>query len=175
MIKLMQILKSTNMKSWSKAALVVYLLFLLWLVLFKSSVDVFSVILNYQTRGLNLIPFTDASRGNLSEMVSNFVIFVPLGLLLSANFKRTNIWLRLVYILAFSVAVEVIQFVLAIGVTDITDVIMNSLGGLLGLMLYRFSSKHINDKKLDQFIIITGTILLILFMYLRFLVFKVRY
>ena len=34
---------------------------------------------------------------------------------------------------AFSLAVEIIQFALAIGVTDITDIITNTLGGFIGL------------------------------------------
>lgn len=65
-----------------------------------------------------------------------------------------------------SLAVEIIQFVFAIGVTDITDVITNTFGGFLGLILYDLSKKYVNNEKLDRFIVVAGTILLIVFILL---------
>jgi glycopeptide antibiotics resistance protein len=160
------------MKIVSKTLLVLYILTLLWLVLFKFSFDPLSVLFNYQTSSLNLIPFADTSR---SEMISNFVVFIPFGLLLGTTFKKATFWLKFAYILVFSLAVEMIQYIFAIGVTDVTDVIMNSLGGLLGLLLYNFGSKYMNPQRQDQFIVIAGMILLVLFLLLRIFVFKVRY
>ncbi|WP_201391036.1 VanZ family protein [Ktedonobacter sp. SOSP1-85] len=159
------------MKSLSKTLLALYLLILLWLVLFKFSFNLSSV-LDYQTRSLNLIPFADSSLG---EMIDNFVVFIPFGLLLSVNLKRANIWRRLAFICIFSLAAEIIQFVFAIGATDITDVITNTAGGFLGLILYDLSNKYVDNEKRDRFIVVAGTILLILFILLRFLFFKVRY
>lgn len=150
------------MKSLAKVLLALYLLILVWLVLFKFSLDL-SPILDYQTRSLNLIPFAHVSRNNLRETIYNFVVFIPFGLLLSVNLKRANVWQRLAIILIFSLAVEIIQFVFAIGVTDITDVITNTSGGFLGLILYALLNKFIDTKKLDRSIVITGTILLALF------------
>ncbi|HEX9503339.1 MAG TPA: VanZ family protein [Patescibacteria group bacterium] len=79
------------MKLLSKTLLALYLLILLWLVLFKFSLDLSSV-LDYQTRSLNLIPFADFSRNSLREMIFNFAVFIPFGLLLSVNLKRANFW-----------------------------------------------------------------------------------
>jgi glycopeptide antibiotics resistance protein len=124
-------------------------------------------------RSLNLIPF--AAGGHLNEMVYNFVVFVPFGLLLSVSLKWVNVWRKLAYIFIFSVTVEVIQFILAIGVTDITDVITNTLGGFLGLMFYALGDKYIDKEKQDRFIIAAGTIVLTVLLLLRFLVFRVRY
>ncbi|EFH84437.1 VanZ family protein [Ktedonobacter racemifer] len=162
------------MKSLSKTLLALYLLILLWLVLFKFSFNLSSV-LDYQTRSLNLIPFAGASRDNLREMIYNFVVFIPFGLLLSVNLKRANFWRKLAFVFIFSLAAEMIQFVFAIGATDITDVITNTFGGFLGLILYDLSNKYVDNEKLDRFIVVAGTILLILFILLRFLFFKVRY
>ena len=75
-------------------------------------------------------------------------------------------WQRLAIIFTFSLAVEVIQYVFAIGVTDITDVITNTSGGLLGLMLYAVSNRYVDAEKLDRFIVVAGTILLTLFIVL---------
>jgi glycopeptide antibiotics resistance protein len=160
------------MKSLSKTALALYLLILVWLVLFKVSFDFSSVLLGHQMRSLSLIPFADSLRG---ETISNFVVFIPLGLLLSVNLKRVTVLRKLAYIFILSVAVEVIQFILAIGVTDITDVITNTFGGFVGLLLYNLFNKYVDSKKLDRFIVIACMILLVVFMLLRLLVFRVRY
>ena len=163
------------MKSLSKTVFVLYLFTLLWLVLFKFSFDLPSVLLDHQTRSLNLIPFVAASGDNSRELIDNFVVFIPFGLLLSVNLKQTNFWRKLTFVFVFSLAAEVIQFVLAIGTTDITDIFTNTLGGLFGLALYDFSKKYIDDEKLDRFIVIVGAILLILFLLFRFLILRVRY
>jgi hypothetical protein len=67
-----------RVKALSKTLLALYLLILLWLVLFKFSIDL-SVIVDYQTRSVNLIPFADVSRHNLRETIYNFVVFIPFG------------------------------------------------------------------------------------------------
>jgi len=159
----------------SRALLALYLLVLIWLVLFKFSYDISSVLLDHQTRSLNLIPFVDALRGSFREMIDNLVIFIPFGLLLSVNLKRATFWRKLTLIFIFSMTAEMIQFVLAIGTTDITDVITNTLGGFVGLILYDLGKKYIDSEKLDRFIVIAGTILLILFIVLRVFFFRVRY
>lgn len=153
------------MKLLAKSLFALYLLILLWLVLFKFSIDL-SPILAYQTRSLNVIPFADVSRHNWRETIYNFAVFIPFGLLLRVNLKRANIWRRLAIIFAFSVAVEVIQFVFAIGVTDITDVITNTFGGLLGLILYDVINRYVDNERLDRFIVVAGTLLFIVFVVL---------
>jgi glycopeptide antibiotics resistance protein len=158
------------MKTLYKTVLATYVLGLLWLVLFKFSVDIPGV-LDHQMRSLSLIPFT----GGAKEMMSNLVVFIPLGLLLSVNFKRADFWQKLAFISIFSLAVELIQFVLAIGVSDITDVITNTLGGSLGLALYDFNNKYMDTEQQNRCIIMVVMFLLILVMMLRFFVFRVRY
>lgn len=162
---LLQDSKVSQVKSLSKILLALYILLLLWLVLFKFSLNISSV-LDYQTRSINLLPFADASRDNLRGWIYNVVIFIPFGLLLSVNFKRANFWQKLTCVLIFSLAIEITQFVLMIGVSDITDIITNTLGGFLGLALYDLSKKYADNKKLDRFIVVAGTILLIVFILL---------
>lgn len=143
----------------SKTFLGLYLLILLWLVLFKFSLNLASIS-NYQT-GLNLVPFAGALQNNPGEMIFNFVVFIPFGLLLSVNLKRAAFWRKFAFVFVFSLIVEIIQFVFAIGATDITDVITNSSGGLLGLLLYGVGSKYAHHRKLDRYIVVAGTMLLI--------------
>jgi glycopeptide antibiotics resistance protein len=161
-------------KSLPKLLLAVYVLFLAWLILFKTSIDFSSVLFDYQSRSLNLVPFVGYSTG-MREMLENLIVFVPLGLLLSVNFKQVSFWRKLALLFFFSFAAEAIQYALAIGTTDITDLIMNTLGGLIGLVAYGLGSRWIDPKKLDGFILVTVAILLALLLALRFFVFRVRY
>jgi len=165
----------TRVKPIYKASLTLYVLLLLWLILFKTSTDFSSVLSGYQSRSLNLIPFVDFSVSSLSETVSNFIVFIPLGLLLGVNLGQVSFWRRLGFIAAFSVAVETLQYVLAIGVSDITDVISNVLGGLFGLAVYDLVAKYVDTGKLNRSIVIAIIGLLAILLVLRFLVFKVRY
>jgi glycopeptide antibiotics resistance protein len=159
----------------SRATLVVYLFVLLWLVLFKFSSNPISVLSSYQTRSLNLIPFAGTTHANFYQIIYNFVFFIPLGILLSVNLKRTDFWRKLAYICAFSIAIEITQYIFAIGATDITDVITNTLGGLAGLSLYGAVTKRIESEKIDRFVTVTSAVLLIVFLLLRTLVFRFRY
>lgn len=149
-----------------RGLLALYLVTLIWLVLFKFSFHI-SKVLNYHHRSLNLIPFAAPSivngEINFSEMIFNCIFFIPFGLLLSVNFKKIRFLPKLTFILVFSLTAELIQFIFAIGATDITDVITNTVGGFLGLKLYDLSNKYISTKKLDRVIISVGALLFVLF------------
>jgi len=146
------------MKSLARVLFVVYLVILVWLILFKFSVDIVSV-LHYDKRSLNLVPFSNSS-GSSSEAIDNVLVFIPFGLLLSVNLKRLNFWSKLLVVLGASITAETIQYIFAIGATDITDVITNTLGGLIGLIGYDICSKYFDQESLDKFIAIAGLILL---------------
>ena len=160
------------MRTLSRTLFAAYLFILLWLVLFKFSYDPVGVLNDFQTRSLNLIPF---ARTHKSEMIANILAFVPFGVMLGVNFKQVVFRHKLAVILAFSLAVESIQYVLAIGVADITDVIMNTLGGFVGLAIYAVVNKYTNERHLERSILVTGTLILLAVLYLRVFVFIVRY
>jgi glycopeptide antibiotics resistance protein len=157
-------------KILSGSLLALYLVILLWLVLFKLKVNISSVF-NYHHRSLNLIPFAAPARVNgeisFGEIIFNCLFFIPFGLLLSVNFKKPGFLNKLAIIMVFSMTVELIQFIFAIGATDITDVITNTLGGLIGLTLYALCNKYINSEKLDKVINAIGAVLFVLFVLAR--------
>lgn len=160
------------MRALSITLFAAYLLILLWLVLFKFSYEPLAVIDSLQLRSLNLVPF---ARTRNSEMISNLVAFIPFGVMLGVIFKRAAFGYKLLVIFAFSLAAEIIQYALAIGVADITDLIMNTLGGFIGLVAYTLVGKYTNDINLDRFILVAGTLVLLAILYLRIFVFIVKY
>lgn len=147
-----------------------YLAMLTWVLLFKLRLRL-SAVLHRRHRSLNLTPFAAPSmvngQINYGEMVLNCLVFIPFGLLLSAAFKKIAFLPKFACILLFSLAVELTQYIFAIGAADITDVILNTTGGLLGLVLYELSNKYIATEKLDRTIVSVGTVLLVLFISLQ--------
>lgn len=117
----------------------------------------FNIIRQYGS-GLNLIPFLVFKQtlfevfknNNISYFLINFlgniIIFIPLGFfppLLSAKirfFKTT--------LLCFSVSffIEFIQFFIGRG-TDIDDLWINTLGGILGYIIYKTLNAILTNKK----------------------------
>ena len=72
----------------------------------------------------------------LAETVLNVLVFVPFGVMVSYFFKRLPILKAFLISLAFSVAVEVAQFFTLLGGFEAMDVITNTLGGLIGGIIY---------------------------------------
>ena len=66
------------------------------------------------------------------EILNNIWLFVPLGTILYRLFPRAYIVFVPVLI---SIAVEVSQYLLGVGLCEVDDVISNGLGGLIGILV----------------------------------------
>ncbi len=145
------------MKKISKATKIIfsiYCLLLIWLILFKMTFS-FSDILWFQgTRSVNLIPFYSIRNGGnlqIKEVIMNAVVFVPMGIYL----KMFEISSKKVFLVGVvgSFALEFIQILFAIGASDITDLITNTLGTVAGVCLYVLLRKMFSNKqKVDRVI-----------------------
>lgn len=149
---------------------VIYLIALIWILIFKLGVR-FSYMEN---RHVNLIPFREllGSKGKIDfgEIIMNIVIFVPLGIYAGILFNGWNFKKNLIFIFLISLIVEGFQYILSVGAFDITDTITNTLGGIIGLLIFKaieklFKSK-IRAQKFINIIAATGTILMALFLIL---------
>jgi glycopeptide antibiotics resistance protein len=149
---------------------VIYLIALFWILLFKLGVR-FSYMEN---RKVNLIPFSEPlilnGKIDFGEIIMNVVIFVPLGIYAGILFKRWIFGKNLFFFFLISLIVEGLQFILRVGAFDITDTITNTLGGIIGLMIFKAIEKVFkNSVKAQKFINIIaaiGTALMILFLLL---------
>jgi glycopeptide antibiotics resistance protein len=129
-------MKSETGSTLTIALFAIYALLLVGVILFKFP-------FSYQDTGsgrvLNLIPLAGSFRDGvlrLDEILENVLIFVPLGLYLAMLKGNWSFWKKTLLIVGLTVAFEIIQYVFAIGRADITDVITNTLGGLIGIGLY---------------------------------------
>ena len=166
--------ETRRVKIWARWLLAAYLLVLLWLVLFKLSLDWGAVVRDYGIRDLSLVPFAHASWATRSELIDNVLAFVPFGLLAEVTVKRLSLWWKLGAMFLVSVVLETTQYVLSIGFTDITDVMTNTLGGLLGLLLYGGARRLVAERKLDIAVTVAGTVLLVAVVLYRLLFLRFR-
>lgn len=113
---------------------------------------------HWEQRSINLIPFysikeyvfaSSATIKNFAfgNVVGNIVIFLPLGAYLSLFKKDKRVIKSLLLIFIVSLFVEILQGILAIGASDIDDIILNCLGGLIGILGYKFLLLILRDKK----------------------------
>ena len=83
-----------------------------------------------------------------ANVVGNILIFIPLGVYASWLRHRAAAWLTMLTVASVSVAVEIIQGVFAVGASDIDDVILNCVGGLIGILAFRLLSAILRDQYL---------------------------
>lgn len=111
-----------------------------------------------ELRSINLIPFYSIKEYIFSNsatikkfafgnVVGNIVIFIPLGTYLSLFKNDKRVITNLLFIFIVSLFVEIIQGLLGIGASDIDDIILNCLGGLIGILGYKFLLFILRDEK----------------------------
>lgn len=135
-----------------------YLVLLIWIILFKLQ---FSITALDRVREINLIPFyyKEEISFHATEVLENVLIFVPFGIYLCLVFQRSRLRSKLLFIAGMSMLLEVCQYVLAVGRSDITDLITNISGGLIGIFLYNTVVRLFhNQRRIDQIIIISAPI-----------------
>ena len=78
------------------------------------------------------------------QMLGNVLMFIPFGFLLSLLDKR--VWLVLLSGFLFSCLVEILQFVLQVGLCELDDVFHNTMGTVIGLLIgKRIIGKYIES------------------------------
>ena len=102
-------------------------------------------------RGVEWIPFMKTGGYYLVIMFSlaNIIIFIPFGMLVSKVFDKVNAWWKVALVAyGFSIFVELVQFALGCGVSEVEDVIMNTIGGVIGYLILRAIQKR-RSKRLE--------------------------
>lgn len=145
----------------AKVIFVIYFLILARLILFKFPLDM--ILSSVKNVGfgvpfsINLVPFktilpyvNDASYSKVAirNLLGNIFLFVPFGLLLPAIRPRIDSYKKMfIFSILFSLFFEATQLLLRIGSFDVDDLILNTLGAMLGYFLFsRFFLKEFNEK-----------------------------
>ncbi len=127
----------------SKIIFGVYLVLLIYMLFFAESMG---RTFTERTYHYNLVPFKEIKRflvhweslGTMAVMLNlfgNVAAFVPYGLILPIMYRRLRSLGRItLWTFEFSLLVEVLQLVSKVGSFDVDDLLLNTLGGILGYL-----------------------------------------
>lgn len=164
-----------NVDKLTKTLLVVYLIVMSWIILLK-----FGVKFSYMDeRNINLIPFANGYYDKM-ETFLNVVIFIPLGIYVGMLFRNKAFVYNLLFFFLISLMLEGLQYAFKLGTFDITDLLTNTSGGIIGYLLYlAFKKLFKSPRKAQKFLNIIaalGTILIVsLLVLLKLNMLPIRY
>ncbi|MDM5304341.1 VanZ family protein [Peribacillus frigoritolerans] len=163
-----------NQNKLTAGLLAVYLFTLTWIIVFKMQFS-FQGLPDF--REINLIPFAGSANVNnqidFNEIIYNVIAFIPFGIYISMLKPNWSFLKNITVIAGVSLLFEGLQFIFAIGASDITDFMGNTLGGIIGVGVYIVFCKLFSTKatKILNVLASIGTIciaaLLLLLIYLR--------
>ncbi len=154
--------KNNLLNQMIRISFVLYIFLLTWIIVFKFRIDIRN--LRY-LRTINLIPFKENA---LKEILINIFLFIPYGMYLRELTKKKSLTVGIIILTSF--IFEVLQYILHIGISDITDVMMNTLGGMVGILLISIlEKKRENSKGLDNSIKYLLSIIPFIMIFLLFL------
>jgi glycopeptide antibiotics resistance protein len=125
-----------------------YVLVAVHMILFKTIpiTAVFSTSI-VSLRSISLIPFytiveyfTDPSIGFdqwLQNILGNIALFIPFGIFVSYTGGKRSLSYKTCILLAISLSLEIIQYILSLGSSEIDDVLLNTVGGVIGIAVYK--------------------------------------
>lgn len=158
------------------SSFVFFILFLFWITLFKnvSPLEIFTPN-RFTYRRVSIIPFSDMLKGYYSniDILGNIILFIPVGVYINLFIKKLKIYQKILLLPLISIFFELNQYIFSIGATDATDVVTNTIGGIIGMIFYWVLKKILKCDKKTQYIISTLSFLVMIFVsYVLFLLFK---
>ncbi|GGD55355.1 VanZ family protein [Paenibacillus nasutitermitis] len=115
--------------------------------------------IRWQFQKGNLVPFKEISRAihtisshGLINLVGNFAIFMPFGILLGLMLRNKKISFigSFTLSLGLSLILECAQALFSIGSFDVDDLILNSSGGLIGFIIFKIFANLVTTSSVNQ-------------------------
>lgn len=150
---------------------IIYLLVLVWIIVFKMEFLIGDI---NDMQNVNLDPYSAPARINgevvYEEIIFNILAFLPFGMYLGILFRKWNIYQNILVFLLVSLSFEVVQYIFSIGASDITDVINNVFGGIIGMILFKLLNFFIRDNhrahKIINIISGVGTLIVVVILFI---------
>lgn len=84
----------------------------------------------------------------MANLLGNIVGFIPLGILLPLLFKKLRSAPKTIFIVfLFSLGFELTQLFTMLGVFDVDDLLLNTLGGAIGYLVLIISQHPFSDRR----------------------------
>lgn len=139
--------KLLKYKKITSILFIVYFMMLTWIIVFKMELSMSNLVAE---RSINLIPFKESvivnGKVSFSEIINNAIVFIPIGVftaMLADNWK----FIKMAAVpFGISLFYEITQYIFAVGACDVTDLINNTLGGIVGILIFKLRRKVLGDK-----------------------------
>jgi glycopeptide antibiotics resistance protein len=131
-------------RALGKVLFVFYMFFLLYFLIFSDWYGRTGVSGEYR---YNLVLFKEIKRfiqyrdelgafAVFTNLFGNILIFVPYGFFISMASRSRGFFMTLFYSFGLSLCVETFQILTRVGSFDVDDLLLNTLGGVLGYILF---------------------------------------
>ena len=108
----------------------------------------------FDERKLNLMIFSDlidvyrnwGINRFLWLFLGNIGWFIPFGFLVPMLLKKERFLIIIILGFLFSVTIESLQFIFRVGVAELDDLILNTIGAAIGYMFYKFAYKILSPS-----------------------------
>lgn len=137
----------------------VYFLFLLRIIIFKNGINSYDY-----TYNLHFFDFINQWNNKgidvtlLVNVLGNIALFIPLSIIL-LNYCNCLNNINIIFINFFtSFSFELIQLSTGWGIFDVDDILLNTIGGIIGLIIYRLFNFKQNNFTSTVFLINFGII-----------------
>ncbi len=155
-------MQASTKKILREICLIFFAVYVIVLAYFLFFSDGYGRTTMYEDFRYNLIPFQEIKRfyiysanvgivASITNIAGNVVAFMPFGALIRwVRDKKTGPFVAIGYTFLFSLAIELVQLVTRVGVFDVDDLILNTLGGLIGYLCYfilALFDRRIHDEK----------------------------
>ena len=142
-------LKVSTRKQLSLVSLIVLIGYICVLTYFVFFSDHYGRVSGFTDYRYNLIPFAEINRyltynhyftmeNLLTNLAGNILVFSPIGFLVPI-IKKEGVNIFTVFRISFllTLFIETVQLVFRIGVFDVDDLIMNTMGGVVGFVCFK--------------------------------------
>lgn len=139
-----------NVKRLSVILFIIYL-FLVWvffidrgLIIHKLFGVYWSFIRPLRFHTTNFIPSVSAmlSEGK-AVLLLNLTAFIPMGFFICCFTRGNNKYKNISFVVLIPIVIEILQYIFATGALDINDIILNTVSGLIGVLIFAIIKKLI--------------------------------
>lgn len=140
----MSIRDNKKIRFIGKILFVLYIVFIIYFLIFSDWYGRTSVMTEYR---YNLVLFKEIKRfwkyreqlgmfAMFTNLFGNVLIFMPFGFFMPMASKYQSFFSALFYSFGLSLCVETFQLLVKVGSFDVDDLLLNTIGGVAGYILY---------------------------------------
>ena len=155
----MNLKKSKKFRIIGKILFILYILFIIYFLIFSDWYGRTGTMDEYH---YNLVLFREIKRfwnyreevglfAMFTNLFGNVIIFIPFGFFMPMASKYRSIFSAVFYSFGLSLCVETFQLITKVGSFDVDDLLLNTVGGLVGYLIFVLGEalrrRHVKKKR----------------------------